>query len=184
MNCFVHERVPAVGLCVVCQRGACRQCVSLDAPRLVCRACASRGTTLGYEYRSAVEIGGWPLVHICGGVDLVTNRPKVAKGVIAIGNIAVGGIAIGGAAVGLVTFGGLSLGLLASVGGAALGLGLSLGGLAVGAVAVGGGAVGFLYALGGGALGPSVIDGIRCDEAARQFVLSWLGPAGLPPSCR
>jgi hypothetical protein len=184
VNCFVHERVPAVGVCVVCQRGACRSCVGLEAPRLVCGVCVSRGTTLGYEYRSAAEIGGWPLVHICGGVDLVTNRPKVAKGVIAIGNIAVGGIAIGGVAVGLMTLGGLSLGLLAAVGGAALGIGLSVGGLAVGSVALGGAAFGVLYAIGGGAFGPAVIDGMRCDEAARQFVESWFGSGALPPSCQ
>jgi hypothetical protein len=41
-----------------------------------------------------------PLLHICGGIDPQTLRPRVATGVIAIGNIAVGIVAIGGAAIG------------------------------------------------------------------------------------
>jgi len=182
MNCFTHDRVAAVGLCVACQKALCRQCVVRDTPRLLCRSCLERGT-IGFEYRSAVGIGSWPLIHICAGLDPATMRPKVAKGVIAIGNVAVGGLAIGGAAVGLLTLGGASIGLLLAVGGLAIGTGLSLGGLAIGSVAIGGGAVGFYYAMGGGALGPAVIDGRRCDEAAREFLLQWL-PAMLPPSCR
>ena len=182
MNCFTHDRVSAVGLCFACQKAICRQCVVRDTPKLLCRSCLERGT-LGFEYRSAASLGGWPLVHICTGLDLATMRPKVAKGVIAIGNVAIGGLAIGGAAVGLLTFGGASLGLLFAVGGAALGVGVSLGGLAIGSVAIGGGAVGFLYAVGGAAFGPAIIDGLRCDDAAREFVLRWL-PAALPPGCR
>src|SRR6266540_409537 len=69
----------------------------------------------------------------------------------------------------LITVGGASIGLLAAVGGAALGLGVSVGGLAVGSIAIGGAAVGFVYAIGGGAFGPAVIDGMRCDDAARDF---------------
>jgi len=171
-------------MCVVCQRGVCHECVAMDTPRLVCRACAERGGVLGYEYRSAMTIGGWPLVHICAGVDPATMRPRVAKGVIAIGNIAVGGLAVGGLAVGLLTIGGGSLGLAFALGGAALGLGLSIGGFAVGSIAVGGAAIGFFYAVGGGALAPAVIDGRRCDEAARELVRRWLGAVALPPSCR
>jgi hypothetical protein len=182
VSCFVHPETPSVGLCAVCQKGVCRDCVGRDAPRLVCRICMARGAVLGFEYQSRAGIGSWPLVHVCMGVDPATGRPKVARGVIAVGNISVGGVAVGGLALGLITLGGLSVGLLGAVGGAALGVGLSLGGLAVGSVAVGGAAVGFLYAVGGAAFGPAVIDGARCDEAARAFFARFLG--SLPPSCR
>jgi len=192
MNCFTHGRNPAVGMCVVCQKGICHECVGRETPRLVCRACSATGASpaygwsgwygYGYEYKSSTTIGGWPLVHVCSGIDPVTMRPRVARGVVAIGNLAVGGLAIGGLACGLFTIGGASLGLLMAVGGAALGLGVSLGGFAVGFVAIGGAAVGFIYAIGGGAFGPAVIDGMRCDEAARDFARRWLNM--LPPSCR
>ena len=187
MNCFTHSRNAAVGMCALCQKGICHECVAKEMPRLVCRACAARSRLLpygwyGYEYRSSTTIGGWPLIHLCAGIDPVTMRPRIAKGVVAIGNVAVGALAIGGVACGLLTLGGVSIGLLAAVGGAALGLGVSVGGLAVGSIAIGGAAVGFVYAVGGGALGPAVIDGRHCDAAARDFVRQWLDV--LPPSCR
>jgi hypothetical protein len=184
MECFVHAQSPAVGICVVCQKAMCRQCVGRESPRLVCRACAERRAVLGFEYRSAAAIGDWPLVHVCVGVDPVTMRPRVAKGVVAIGNLAVGAIAVGGLAFGLVTVAGLSVGLLFALGGAALGVGLSLGGFAVGSVAVGGLAVGFLHAVGGAAFGPSIIDGRSCAPSARDFILRWIGAGRLPPSCQ
>lgn len=184
MNCFVHFRSAAVGLCAVCQKAVCLECVGSDTPRLVCRTCLQRSAVLGFEYRSPVTVGGWPLIHICAGVDPITMRPKVAKGILAIGNVAIGGVAIAGLACGLVAVGGASFGLLFALGGAAFGLGLSVGGLAVGAIAVGGAAIGFVYAIGGGAIGPAIIDGRRCDSAAFEFVRQWLGSGVLPPSCR
>jgi hypothetical protein len=184
MNCFVHTHTAAVGICSACQKAVCRECVGRDAPRLVCRTCVQRAPVQGFEYRSAVTIGGWPLVHVCLGMDAVTMRPKVARGVVAIGNIAIGGIAIAGLAFGLVTIGGVSVGAVFALGGVALGLGLSAGGVAVGSVAVGGLAIGFLHAIGGLALGPSIIDGRRCDPEALEFVRRWLGSGILPPNCR
>jgi hypothetical protein len=185
MNCFVHERTAAVGVCVVCQKAVCHECVGRDTPRLVCRTCAEHGgTILGFEYKSRAAIGNWPLVHVCTAVNPVTMRPKIAKGVIALGNIAVGGLALGGVACGLITVGGCSLGLAVALGGAALGLGVSIGGLAVGSVAIGGAAIGFVYAIGGAAFGPAVIDGRHCDESAREFVSQWLSSTLLPPHCR
>ena len=192
MNCFTHNGSAAVGICIGCQRGVCHECVAREAPRLVCRDCAARGGALaygpwgwygyGYEYKSAMSIGGWPLVHICGGIDPLTMRMRIAKGVVAIGNVAVGVLAIGGLACGLFTVGGASIGLLLAVGGAAVGFGLSVGGFAVGSIAIGGAAIGFVYAIGGGAFGPAVIDGRHCDEAARDFARRWLS---MPmPSCR
>lgn len=167
----------------MCQKAACRACVRHETPRLICAACVERKAVIGYEFRSRGTIRGWPLLHVCVGMDAVTLRPRIAKGIIAIGNIAVGGIAVGGVAVGLCALGGLGLGLLLAVGGAAVGLGLSIGGLAVGSVAIGGLAIGLAYAMGGGAFAPSVIDGLRCDETARSYFERLIG-GGLPPSCR
>src|SRR5262249_18370408 len=153
----------------VCQKGVCRDCVAQETPRLVCRSCAEDRRVIGFEYRSAAAIGGLPFVHISAGMDPVTMRPRVAEGVIAIGDFALGLVAIAGLGGGLVTFGGASVGLLLAVGGAALGFGISVGGLAVGSVAIGGAAIGFMYALGGGAFAPAVIDGRHCDPAALDF---------------
>jgi len=194
MNCFTHSRNAAVGMCALCQKGVCHECIAKETPRMVCRDCAARGSALpsgwygwygygyGYEYKSSTTIGGWPLIHVCAGIDPVTMRPRIARGVVAIGNIAVGALAIGGVACGLLTVGGASIGLLLAVGGAALGLGVSVGGLAVGSIAIGGAAVGFAYAIGGAALGPAVIDGSHCDEAARDVVRRWLDVR--PLSCQ
>lgn len=184
MNCFVHQQSPAVGLCAFCQKAVCRECVGRDTPRLVCRTCLEQRAVLGFEYRSSLTVGTWPLLHVCAGVDPITMRPKVARGIVAIGNVALGGLAIGGAACGLVTIGGVSIGLVSALGGVALGLGLSVGGLAVGSVALGGAAVGFVHAVGGAALAPSVIDGRRCDPATVEFVRRWLGATFSPPNCR
>jgi hypothetical protein len=137
----------------------------------------------GFEYKSPVTLGEWPLVHICMGIDPITMRPRPAQGVIAIGNIAIGGFALGGLTVGLVAIGGVSIGLAGALGGAALGLGLSVGGFAFGSIAVGGLAIGLKYAIGGAAFGPSVIDGRFCDEAARELWTRWLGTRSLPPPC-
>lgn len=184
MNCFIHDRSVAVGLCSFCQKAVCRECVIRENPRLVCRTCIQQRAILGFEYRSSVTIGGWPLIHICVGADPVTMRPRVAKGIVAIGNVAVGGVAIAGLACGLVTIGGASFGLLFALGGAAVGLGLSVGGVAVGSVALGGAAIGFLHAIGGVAFGPSIIDGRRCDPTTVDFARQWLSSAVLPPQCR
>ncbi len=184
MNCFIHDHSPAVGLCTLCGKAICRDCMGRETPRLLCRTCIQERAVLGFEYRSSASIGSWPLIHICSGIDPATMRPRVAKGVIAIGNVAIGGIAIAGVAVGLVTFGGASIGLLFALGGAAVGLGLSIGGLAIGSVALGGAAIGFSYAVGGAAFGPATIDGRHCDPAAAEFVRRWLGARFIPPSCR
>lgn len=184
MNCFVHDRTAAVGVCAFCGKAVCHDCIGRQTPRLICRTCIEQPAVLGFEYRSKTTIAGWPLVHICAGMDPVRMRPKVARGVVAIGNVAVGGIAIAGVACGLVSVGGASLGLLFALGGAAIGVGLSVGGLAVGSIAVGGLAIGFSYAFGGGAFGPAVINGRQCDPAALEFARRWLGTGVVPPSCQ
>ena len=142
------------------------------------------GYGAGFDYKSSITIGGWPLVHVCAGVDPDTMRPRIAKGVIAIGNISIGLVAIGGLACGLITVGGASLGLLLAVGGAALGAGLSIGGLAVGSIAIGGAAVGFQYAVGGVAVAPAALDSMRCDGALLDAARRWIGPIRPPVNCR
>ena len=107
----------------------------------------SRAPTWGilYEYISPIRIFGLPLIHVRFGYG-----PRLAKGIIAIGNCAMGVVALGGCSLGLLSFGGVSLGLLLSLGGCSLGL-FALGGLAVGGFAIGGCAVGQWLAIGGGA---------------------------------
>jgi predicted Ser/Thr protein kinase len=138
------------------------------------------GRVAPYEYRSRRKLFGLPLVHIVSGIDPVTGRTKVAKGIIAIGEkavgvLALGGaslgvIALGGAAFGLITMGGCSVGLLVALGGFALAGGLAVGGMAVaGVVAIGGGAVGY-YALGGWAVGVHAWGGNAQDPAVPEFL--------------
>ncbi len=104
-----------------------------------------RSCGIFYEYVSPIKVFGLPLIHVRWGLG-----PRLAKGVIAIGNCAVGVVAIGGSSLGLLSFGGVSVGLLLALGGVSFGL-AALGGLAVGGFAIGGCAVGQWLAMGGGA---------------------------------
>jgi hypothetical protein len=126
----------------------------------------------GYEYKSRASILGLPLFHIAQGINPETGRPRVAKGIIAIGNIAIGVFAFGGIALGGFTFGGLSIGLIA------------LGGLAAGAIAVGGAAIGITfalgglaisakYAIGGLAIAPYAIGSMGADPEALKLLEKW-----------
>ena len=102
----------------------------------------------GYEYNSQAELFGLPLIHIAGGVNRRTGLPRVAKGIIAIGNFAIGLIAIGGIAFGGLTIAGIGLGIFI-LAGIAIGV-FAFGGIAVGVLlAVGGIAISFGYAFGG-----------------------------------
>ena len=154
----------------------CPECNNeISDKALMCPKCGlpMAGGWCGYEYRSEASLFGLPLVHIATGINLSTGRPRIAKGIIAIGNIAVGGLALGGLSFGVVSFGGLALGLIA-LGGAAVGLLLALGGLAVGLIAIGGGAIGY-YALGGGAWGAHPLGGNIQDPQAVEFFKHYLG---------
>lgn len=127
----------------------------------------------GYEWKSELELFGWPLIHIAQGYDPETGRPRVAKGIIAIGDIAIGGLAVGGAAFGGVTLGGFSLGFL-SLGGLAVGVIAALGGGALGGIlAVGGLAVSLQYAIGGLALAPHFIGGNGIDPEFMRLLEQW-----------
>jgi hypothetical protein len=107
----------------------------------------------GYEYRSQARIFGLPLLHVARGLNPKTGRPRLAIGVVAVGNIAMGLVAVGGLALGAVTLGGVSIGLLA-LGGVALGI-VAAGGVAIaGLLAIGGVAMSLLVAVGGAAIAP------------------------------
>jgi hypothetical protein len=127
----------------------------------------------GYEYRSELELFGWPLIHIAQGVDPRSGRPRVAKGIIAVGNIAVGLFALGGIALGVFAFGGLAFGLLA-LGGVAVG-GVAVGGLALAVfLAAGGLAASTMYAIGGVAVAPHTISPAGGDmDLLRQLEAWW-----------
>ncbi len=165
----------------------CPECAHAHSDRaFVCPGCgrpAGAASLFGSEYRSAATLFGLPLVHIATGLDPLTGRRRLAKGVIAIGDLAVGLVAIGGGAFGVLAIGGGAVGLLAlgggvvglllAVGGCAVG-GIALGGMAVGLVAVGGGAVGY-YAMGGGVWGVHGYGGNQYDPEALDFFWNWFG---------
>jgi predicted Ser/Thr protein kinase len=142
---------------------------------------------LGFEYRSKRTLFGLPLLHIASGIDPVTGRKRIAKGIVAIGDIAIGWLALGGLAMGGICVGGCSLGVIAlgggtlglvGVGGLGIGLLFGCGGLAVGGLAVGGVAAGIIayggmaygyYSMGGTATGVHAWGGAARDPAAHDF---------------
>jgi hypothetical protein len=122
-----------------------------------------------YEYKSEAEFFGLPLIHIAQGIDPNTGAPRIAKGIIAIGNIAIGVFALGGLAIGGITLGGTSLGAFA-FGGLALGV-VTFGGISIGALlAIGGLAISAAYAVGGLALAPNFIGGNGVDPDFIQLL--------------
>jgi predicted Ser/Thr protein kinase len=131
----------------------------------------------GFEYKSQATIFGIPLLHVALGIDPITGKRRMARGIMAVGDraqgvVALGGIAIGffamgGLALGVVPVGGLAAGLLA-VGGCGLGLLASYSGLAIAPVAIGGVALGY-YSFGGAAFGVHPFGGNAQDNMARHF---------------
>lgn len=129
----------------------------------------------GYEYRSPATLFGLPLLHIAYGYDLRTGCPRIARGIIAIGNTAVGVLALGGLALGGIAIGGVSAGVFA-LAGVALGV-ISLGGMAVALwLALGGLAVSAQYAIGGLALAPHALGANVQDPALLRWIERILGP--------
>lgn len=130
------------------------------------------GYPWGYEYRSEIELFGWPLIHVAQGIDPETGRLRVARGIIAVGNFAVGLVAVGGLALGVFALGGLGLGVFA-LGGVAIG-GVAMGGLAVAlGLAAGGLAVSTMYAIGGLALAPHAIGSMGVDPEFVRLLEKW-----------
>ncbi len=117
---------------------ACNHC---GAPRPIEAA--------GYEWKSSATWMGWPLMHVAFGCE-EDGRPRVARGVVAIGPRAVGGLACGivaggGIALGIVSAGLVSIGVVSVAAIAAIGVN-AVGPLDFGVVAVGlmGGGVHFI----------------------------------------
>lgn len=131
------------------------------------------GLWWGYEYRSPLELFGWPLIHIASGVNPETGLPRVAKGIIAVGNFAIGLIAVGGLALGGLTIAGIGLGVFV-LGGIAMG-GVALGGVALALfLAIGGVAMSTVYAIGGLALTPHAIGRMRAVPEWLRLLGVWL----------
>lgn len=132
------------------------------------------------EYRSNSSLFGLPFVHISTG-RVVDGHYKrgVAKGWIAIGDISIGVLlSLGGVAVGGIALGGVSLGVVAiaglsvgiySFGGAAIGV-WAVGGLAVGLyAAIGGAAIAFEYARGGVAIAEHANDVVAQNYFSKKI---------------
>ena len=125
----------------------CRQCAEpVDDQSAVCPHCHAPRPAVrewhgeGFEWRSRGQWMGVPAVHVAFG-NGADGRPRVARGLIAVGQRAVGGVAVGivavgGIAVGVVGFGVVSLGVVAVALGAAVGVN-ALAPFAFGVVAAG-----------------------------------------------
>jgi hypothetical protein len=132
------------------------------------------------EYRSNQSFLGLPLLHIAVGMRGDGGRRRVvATGWVAVGDVAVGVLAsVGGVAIGGFSLGGLSIGAFA-IGGLALGL-ASLGGVAVGLVALGGAALAWHAAIGGLAIANDfAVGGVA--HARQVLSPTWPELADLPP---
>jgi predicted Ser/Thr protein kinase len=134
----------------------------------------------GRDYRTRQTLFGLPLMHVVWGIDPATGRPRVAKGILAVGPAAFGVIAVGFSAWGLFPCGLIAGGFwpvgLFAVGFAAVGL------AAAGFQAVGLLALAFWSAVGLVAVAPSPIglERIVVDKGmvgvlfALAIVVAWL----------
>ena len=125
----------------------CRQCAQpVDAHTAVCPHCHAPRPAVrewhgeGFEWRSQAQWFGVPAIHVAFG-NGADGRPRVARGVIAVGQRAMGGVAVGIVAtgfiaVGVVGIGVFSFGVVAVAAGAAVGVN-ALAPLAFGVVAAG-----------------------------------------------
>jgi hypothetical protein len=126
----------------------CRECSAPVDPRLaVCPQCGAPRPAQrewvgeGYEWKSAAQWMGGPIVHVAFGNGR-DGRPRTARGIIAIGQRAGGGVAIGIIAGGFVSIGLVSVGVF-SFGVVAIGAVLAVGGNAFGLMSIGVVAVGY-----------------------------------------
>jgi hypothetical protein len=125
-----------------------------------------------YEYRSQLELLGWPFLHVAYGIDAETGLPRVAKGIIAIGNVAIGMVALGGFGIGGFVLAGMGLGVFV-FGGIAAG-GIAVGGIALALfLAAGGLALSMMYAIGGVAIGSHAISPLGADPTLLDLIGKW-----------
>ncbi|MEO0206547.1 MAG: hypothetical protein ABIL22_07740 [candidate division WOR-3 bacterium] len=103
------------------------------------------GTSSGFEWRSGLEILGFPLIHIAVGRD-ENGKLRIAKGIIAIGQFAVGLITIAQFGVGLIFGLGQFMFGLATIAQFSIGIVFGLGQFSTGYIAIGQVAFGW-YAL-------------------------------------
>jgi capsular polysaccharide biosynthesis protein/predicted Ser/Thr protein kinase len=113
------------------------------------------GAAGGRDYCARQTLFGLPLVHVAWGIDPATGRPRVAKGIVAVGPAAFGVIAVGFSAWGLFPCGLVAVGF-GPVGLFAVGF-WTVGLAAVGVQAVGLWALASWHAIGLVAVGPSPI---------------------------
>ena len=129
----------------------------------------------GFEWRSQIEIAGWPLIHIAFGRK--DGKLRVAKGIIAIGQFAFGVFTLAQFGIGLVFgFGQFILSPIA-IAQIAVALIFGLGQFATGYVAIGQFALGY-YAIGQLAIAKYIWTADHCDPQARAFFLElarWIG---------
>jgi hypothetical protein len=132
----------------------------------------------GFEWKSATEIAGWPLVHVAFGRG-PDRRLRVAKGVIAIGQFGIGLVTIAQFGVGLLFgFGQIMVGAVA-VAQLAGGLVFALGQLAVAWVAVGQ-LVFAVYGLCQAGLAAHLWNSQGADPEAVRFFCEWAAKLELP----
>jgi RNA polymerase sigma factor (sigma-70 family) len=133
-----------------------------------------------WEYRSALELLGLPLVHIRfnrSGLQRSPVKAWIAAGdfafgvLFAFGGLAIAPLSVGGIAIGLMPWGGAAIGLFA-MGGFALG-GWSFGGFALGWQAFGGCALAWNAAMGGLAIARDVaLGGVAHAAQANSEIAS------------
>lgn len=153
----------------------CRECgKEVSSEAFACPACGAPRPTepvwkgFGIDWKSRTTLFGIPLVHVAIGFD-ARRRPRVAKGIIAIGQFAVGLITIAQFGIGfLFGFGQFLVGFVVVAqfaGGVLLGIGqLATGVLAIGQIVAG------IYGLAQEGVAKYMWSGSRVDmEAVAMF---------------
>lgn len=56
MKCYFHPKKDAVGLCSVCYKAVCRDCVGDDTPEIICKNCMRQGVQMLKQERNKEPI--------------------------------------------------------------------------------------------------------------------------------